>query len=210
MTYHDDFTLSASLLEQRFLEQLTTQGLDALPDLFRVLLNAAMQIERQKHLGAASHERTEQRTGHANGFKDKTLSHSPGTDHRRCPPGARRRLLSTEPGTRHPLRAGLEAGAGRDVCAGRLHPQSGRHHRAALRLCRQQYARSARRPRNLTQRLRLGASGPFRRVRMSTWMPATRKCARQDGAESRRADRRGRRRRRQTLRAGCLGGPVRT
>ena len=48
--------------------------MDALPDLFRVLLNAAMQIERQKHLGAAPHERTEQRTGHANGYKDKTLS----------------------------------------------------------------------------------------------------------------------------------------
>jgi putative transposase len=33
-----------------------------------------MQIERQKHLGAAPHERTEQRNGYANGFKDKTLS----------------------------------------------------------------------------------------------------------------------------------------
>ena len=69
MTYHDDFTLSVPLLEQ-----LTSQGLDALPDLFRVLLNAAMQIERQNHLGAALHERTEQRTGHANGYKDKTLA----------------------------------------------------------------------------------------------------------------------------------------
>ncbi len=68
MTYQDDSTLSAPLLEQ-----LTTQGLDALPDLFRVLLNAAMQIERQKHLGAAPNERTEARTGHANGYKDKTL-----------------------------------------------------------------------------------------------------------------------------------------
>ena len=69
MTYHDDSTLSLPLLEQ-----LTTQGLDALPDLFRVLLNAAMQIERQKHLGAAPHQRTEARTGYANGYKDKTLS----------------------------------------------------------------------------------------------------------------------------------------
>ena len=68
MTYQDDFTLSAALLEQ-----LSTQGLGALPDLFPVLLNAAMQIERQKHLGAAPHERTPERTGHANGYKDKTL-----------------------------------------------------------------------------------------------------------------------------------------
>ena len=43
MTYHDDFTLSAALLEQP-----STQGLGALPDHFPVLLNAAMQIERQK------------------------------------------------------------------------------------------------------------------------------------------------------------------
>ncbi len=69
MTYHEDSTLPAPLLEQ-----LAAHGLDALPDLFRVLLNAAMQIERQNHLGAALHERTEQRTGHANGYKDKTLN----------------------------------------------------------------------------------------------------------------------------------------
>ena len=74
MTYHDDFTLSAALLDQAFLEQLSTQGLGNLPDLFPVLLNAAMQIERQKHLGAAPHERTEERTGHANGYKDKTFN----------------------------------------------------------------------------------------------------------------------------------------
>ena len=58
MSYQDDFTLSAALLEQ-----LSTQGLGALPDLFQVLLNAVMQIERQQHLGAALHERTEERTG---------------------------------------------------------------------------------------------------------------------------------------------------
>ena len=69
MTYQNDFTLSAPLLEQ-----LSANGLDALPALFQVLLNAAMQIERQKHLGAAPHERTEERMGHANGYKDKTLS----------------------------------------------------------------------------------------------------------------------------------------
>ena len=69
MTYQDDFTLSAALLEQH-----STQGLGALPDLFPVLLNAAMQIERQKHLGPATHERTEERTGHATGYNDKILN----------------------------------------------------------------------------------------------------------------------------------------
>ena len=74
MTYQNNFTLSEALLDQQFLEQLTTDGLEALPTLFQVLLNAAMQIERQKHLGAAPHQRTQERTGHANGFKDKTLN----------------------------------------------------------------------------------------------------------------------------------------
>jgi transposase-like protein len=68
MTYQSDSTLSAQLLEQ-----LSSQGLDALPELFRILINSAMLLERQKFLGAAPHERTENRTGYANGYKDKTL-----------------------------------------------------------------------------------------------------------------------------------------
>ena len=73
MTYQNEFTLSEALLGH-----LTAEGLEALPTLFQVLLNAAMQIERQRHLGAAPHERTQERTqertGHANGYKDKTLN----------------------------------------------------------------------------------------------------------------------------------------
>ena len=69
MTYHDHSTLPEALLEQ-----LAASGMDALPELFRVLLNAAMQIERQKHLGAAPNERTEQRTGYANGYKDYPIA----------------------------------------------------------------------------------------------------------------------------------------
>lgn len=68
MTYQNDSTLS-----EQFLEQLCGSGFDALPELFRILLNSAMQLERQKFLGAAPHERTEDRTGYANGYKDKTL-----------------------------------------------------------------------------------------------------------------------------------------
>jgi len=68
MTYQKDSTLSDQLLEQ-----LSAQGIDALPELFRILLNSAMHLERQKFLGAAPHERTEHRTGYANGYKEKTL-----------------------------------------------------------------------------------------------------------------------------------------
>ena len=145
MTYQNEFTLSEALLDQGFLEQLTTSGLDALPALFQVLLNSAMQIERQKHRGAAPHERTEERNGHANGFKDKTLATRLGQITVAVPQmrqvngqgavfyaqSSMRRLLCAGFGARHTLRAGLKAGTGRDVRAGRLHPQSSRDHRAA-------------------------------------------------------------------------------
>ena len=62
-----------STLPEDLLESIADNGWNALPDAFRLLLNAAMLLERQKHLQARPHERTEQRVGHANGFKDKTL-----------------------------------------------------------------------------------------------------------------------------------------
>ena len=68
-----------STLPEDLLESLADNGLDALPDAFRLLLNAAMLLERQKHLQARPYERTEQRQGHANGFKDKTLHTRMGT-----------------------------------------------------------------------------------------------------------------------------------
>lgn len=44
-----------------------------LAEMIRQVINAAMLIERQKHLQAAPYERTEERQGHANGFKEKTV-----------------------------------------------------------------------------------------------------------------------------------------
>jgi putative transposase len=68
MTDQFDSTLPESLLES-----IADNGLDCLPDLLRILLNAAMQLERQKYLNAQPHERTPERVAHANGFKDKTV-----------------------------------------------------------------------------------------------------------------------------------------
>jgi len=68
MTYHPDCTLPEGLLDH-----IADGGLAALPDAFRLLLNAAMLLERQKFIGAAPYERTAERQAHANGFKDKTL-----------------------------------------------------------------------------------------------------------------------------------------
>lgn len=43
-----------------------------LVEMIRQVINAAMLLERQKHLHAAPYERTEERVGHANGFKETT------------------------------------------------------------------------------------------------------------------------------------------
>ncbi len=68
MTYPSDFNVPAPLLEQ-----LASEGLDGLPELIRIVVNAAMHAERQQHLQAAPHQRTPERRGHANGFKPKTV-----------------------------------------------------------------------------------------------------------------------------------------
>jgi putative transposase len=41
--------------------------------MMRVLINQAMQVERSKYLQAGEYERTEDRKGHANGYKPKTV-----------------------------------------------------------------------------------------------------------------------------------------
>jgi transposase-like protein len=69
MTYQDDFTLPNELLEQ-----VAEQGFDFLPELIRIVINTAMQVERQKHLGVGPYERSIKRKGHSNGFKPKTVN----------------------------------------------------------------------------------------------------------------------------------------
>jgi transposase-like protein len=54
-------------------ELLAEHGFDGIAQAVTVLLNEVMKIERAHALGAAPYQRSEQRTGHANGFKPKTL-----------------------------------------------------------------------------------------------------------------------------------------
>lgn len=68
MTYRQDFTLPAELIEQ-----VQEQGLDVLPELIRIVINAAMRAERSEHLQAAPYQHSEERRGYANGFKPKTM-----------------------------------------------------------------------------------------------------------------------------------------
>jgi transposase-like protein len=64
MTHQNDYTFANDLAEK---------GLEAVPELLRVLINTAMQAERTKYLQAEEHERTGERIGHANGYKPKTV-----------------------------------------------------------------------------------------------------------------------------------------
>jgi hypothetical protein len=51
MTYQGDFTLPAELLKE-----ITEQGLDFIPELIRILVNAAMKAERQNYLRAEPYQ----------------------------------------------------------------------------------------------------------------------------------------------------------
>lgn len=55
------------------LELLSEHGLGAMAEAMQTLLNEAMKLERSEFLRAAPGERTDERTGYANGFKGKGL-----------------------------------------------------------------------------------------------------------------------------------------
>lgn len=55
------------------MELLADDGFDALSEALRLIVNQAMRLERQKHLGVGPYERSNDRRGYANGFKPKTV-----------------------------------------------------------------------------------------------------------------------------------------
>lgn len=61
------------------MELLKTNGFDGLAEAVPVLLNSAMVAERSEHLGAAPYERSAERTGYADGYKDKSMKTRLGT-----------------------------------------------------------------------------------------------------------------------------------
>ena len=71
--------LSENKLSHPVVQLLLDNGLEGLPEVLRILINEAMVIERSHALQAQPYERTEQRRGHANGFKDKDFHTRMGT-----------------------------------------------------------------------------------------------------------------------------------
>lgn len=68
MTHQNNYSLSATTIKE-----IAQLGLDGIPEMLKVLINSAMQAERSKYLQAEEYERTEERKGHANGYKPKTV-----------------------------------------------------------------------------------------------------------------------------------------
>lgn len=68
MTYRGDFTLPKEVMQE-----IAERGLEILPTLIEIVLNAAMQAERSTYLQAERYEHTSERRGYANGYKPKTV-----------------------------------------------------------------------------------------------------------------------------------------
>ena len=59
--------------EQSLINLLFDEGLQsALPRIAEILMNTAMLIERERHIGVAPHQRSTERNGSANGFKPRS------------------------------------------------------------------------------------------------------------------------------------------
>ena len=56
------------------MELISTHGFEGMPEVMRILFNAAMKAEREQALGARPYERVPERKGYANGFKPKTIA----------------------------------------------------------------------------------------------------------------------------------------
>lgn len=69
MTYPPNY-----IIPDDFMEEIISSGLDAIPEMVRILINAALKIERQGYLGASPYERTPDRRDQANGYKRKTVT----------------------------------------------------------------------------------------------------------------------------------------
>jgi len=69
MTCQEHCTLSTEIVEG-----IINQGMDYIPEMIRILINLAMQMERQAYLQAGPYERTPERRDYANGYKPKRVN----------------------------------------------------------------------------------------------------------------------------------------
>jgi len=58
---------------EKVCEAINLEGVPGLREVMGIMLNMAMELERRQALKAAPYERTDEREGYANGYKDRTL-----------------------------------------------------------------------------------------------------------------------------------------
>jgi putative transposase len=68
MTHEEKISALDSLLQP-----VIENGFDGIGSVFATLLNTAMLVERERYLNAEAYERSDERRGHANGFKSRGL-----------------------------------------------------------------------------------------------------------------------------------------
>jgi transposase-like protein len=61
------------------MEQLIETGPEGMAVAFTAMLNLAMRLERERHVGAQAYERSPQRSGYGNGYKAKKIDTHAGT-----------------------------------------------------------------------------------------------------------------------------------
>jgi putative transposase len=61
------------------MEQLIETGPEGMASMFTAMLNLAMRLERERHVGAQAYERTAERSGYANGYKARKVDTPAGT-----------------------------------------------------------------------------------------------------------------------------------
>lgn len=169
MTHQNAYTLPGELAEK---------GLEAVPELLRVLINNVMQAERSKYLQADQYERTEDRKGHSNGYKPKTVRTRMGEITFAVPqvreggfyPTAQEKGLRSERALVTTLAEVYVQGVStRKVKS---------YHRAAVRGLRSQPCRLAGQRPNWTQCCRSGEKDRWVKSPISMWMPVTRRYER--------------------------------
>ncbi len=133
MTYQSDFTLPSELLKQ-----IAANGFDQLPELIRIVVNAAMQAERQQYLGAEPYQRTPERLDQANGYKPKTVKTRMGEITFDVPQVRERCFLPRSTREGFAQRKSSPHNPSRDLHPGRFHSQSYRYSGAVVwyvRIC---------------------------------------------------------------------------
>ena len=165
---------------EAILEQLIEQGPGDLAGVFARAFELAMQIERERFLGAGHYERTPERRGYANGTKPKRIDTPAGTVNVQVPKTAgheRGAVLPAIAGAGAAFSPSGHAGCRRDVHQGRVHP-GGRGRDARIRDREPVFVAGQPAPPSCWMRsCRLGATDRSARSSISSSTPGMKRCA---------------------------------